>query len=235
MVQSGASVEEVDGKLCFDVQRHPDAQSKVAQDMHKRLVSDMVDYAAVVNNSLPTLCKFLPSPSDLLKGGAGSQQALALAAATTELDELVRRLESQRSADMKYVLSALPLVVQAANSVPLGSCSPEEERRRRLFALRQLAGEECKINLELVFCTVISSKGAEDLRRLNPFIEHPDHLLHLVVASILHATRVGQVNRCLLEAKELRSELVALQAHPGGLPRYAYHSTSVWRAVSSLV
>jgi len=37
-------------------------------------------------------------------------------------------------------------------------------------------------------------------------------VLNLVVFSILHASRVGQVNRCLIEAKELQAELKALLA-----------------------
>jgi len=40
---------------------------------------------------------------------------------------------------MKYVLEVLPLVVRAANDVPLASLERDEERRRRLFMLRQTA------------------------------------------------------------------------------------------------
>jgi len=211
VVQAGKAGEQVDEHLGFDVHAHPDAQSKVAQDMHRRLVRDMADYAAATNLSLCTLCKFLPAPAALLQLSA-EEQAPALAAAAAELEELVRLLDLQRSADMRFVLSSLPLVVRAVNAVPLEACTPEDERRRRLFALRQISGAECKINLELLFCSVISCNGAADLRRLNPFIADPDHLLNLVVAAILHASRVGQVNRCLIEAKELQAELQALQA-----------------------
>ncbi len=211
VVQVSKAGELVEEHLGFDVHAHPDAQSKVAQDMHRRLESDMAAYAAASNQSLVTLCKFLPAPSALLQLSA-EEQAPVLAKAAAELEELVRLLDMQRAADMSYVLSSLPLVVRAVNDVPVEACAPEDERRRRLFALRQISGAECKINLELLFCSVISCKGAADLRRLNPFIAEPEHVLNLVVAAILHASRVGQVNRCLIEAKELQAELVALQA-----------------------
>jgi hypothetical protein len=113
---------------------------------------------------------------------------------------------------MNYVLEALPLVAKVVNEVPMDALAPDEERRRRLFVLRQMAGLECKVSLELLFCSVISSKSAGDLKILNPFQENPDQVLDLVVASILHASRVGQVNRSLIEAKELQAELKKLQA-----------------------
>ena len=204
VAKDGAKVEE---ELGFDVQAHPDAQSKVAQDMHARLVRDMKEYADQQNASLVTLCRFLQAPQAILAGDAS-----ALSEASTRLDELIRRLEAQREADMSYVLEALPLVVKVVNAVPIDALAPDEERRRRLFVLRQMAGLECKMSLELLFCSVISSKSAEDLKTLNPFMPNADHVLNLVVASILHASRVGQVNRSLIEAKELQAELKTLQA-----------------------
>ena len=45
-----------------------------------------------------------------------------------QLDKLVRRLESLRESDMKYVLEVLPLVVRAANDVPLASLERDEEQ-----------------------------------------------------------------------------------------------------------
>ena len=209
VVQIARAGEKVDEKLGFDVQAHPDAQSKVAQDMHARLVRDIKEYADQKNSSLVTLCKFLRAPHALLAHAA--QQASGLEEAVSQLNLLVQRLEAQREIDMKYVLDALPLIVQTVNSVPIASLEREEERRRRLFVLRQIAGQECRMTLELLFCAVISSQSVEDLQTLNPFIQNAEHVLNLVVASILHASRVGQVNRCLNEAKELQAELAALQ------------------------
>jgi thiol-disulfide isomerase/thioredoxin len=58
VVQVANEGAKVEGKLGFDVQNHPDAQSKVAQDMHERLVRDMKvpkpDYSSVVPNWKPT-------------------------------------------------------------------------------------------------------------------------------------------------------------------------------------
>jgi hypothetical protein len=201
-------VEKVSEGLCFDVQEHPDAQTKVARDMHSRLVCDMKEYADEHNSSFVTLCKFLQAPQALL--AHDTQQTPELIQASVQLDNLIRCLERQRVSDMNYVLSSLPLVITAANTVPIASLDRDEERRRRLFLLRRAAGCECNIGLGLLFCSVISSKSAQDLNRLNPYIENTDNVLNLIVSSILHASRVGQVNRCLNEAKELQAELVAL-------------------------
>jgi thiol-disulfide isomerase/thioredoxin len=226
VVQVAKGGTKVGDTLGFNVQTHPDAQSKVAQDMHERLVRDVKEYADQENASLATLCKFLQTPRVILAGDAS-----ALTEASTRLDELLQRLEAQRKADMNYVLEALPLVGKVVNAVPLDSLAPDEERRRRLFVLRQMAGLECKISLELLFCSVISSKGSGDLRALNPFMENPDHVLNLVVASILHASRVGQVNRALIEAKELHAELKKLQSR---LSQPQDDETKIMEAVSRL-
>ena len=208
--RSPGGVEKVSEGLCFDVQEHPDAQTKVARDMHSRLVRDMKEYADEHNSSFVTLCKFLQAPQALL--AHDNQQTPELIQASVQLDNLVRCLERQRVSDMNYVLSSLPLVITAANTVPIASLDRDEERRRRLFLLRRAAGCECNIGLGLLFCSVISSKSAQDLNRLNPYIENTDNVLNLIVSSILHASRVGQVNRCLNEAKELQAELAALSA-----------------------
>jgi hypothetical protein len=208
--RSSSSVEQVSEGLCFDVHAHPDAESKVAQDMHSRLVRDMKDFANEHNSSSLTLLRFLKTPHALMK--QGTQETPELIQASKQIVELVRRLERQRESDMSYVLSSLPLVVKAANTVPISSLDRDEERRRRLFVLRRAAGSECNIGIGLLFCSVISSKSAQDLKRLNPYIQNTDDVLNLIVSSILHASRVGQVNRCLNEAKELQSELAALSA-----------------------
>jgi hypothetical protein len=64
-------------------------------------------------------------------------------------------------------------VAKVVNAVPMDALAPDEERCRRLFVLRQMAGLECKMSLELLFCSVISSKSAGDLRPSTPFRKIP--------------------------------------------------------------
>jgi hypothetical protein len=93
--------DKVDGKLGFDVQSHPDAQSKVAQDMHLRLVRDMKEYADSTNCSLVTLLKFLQAPHEMLARDEQHTHTYTKTSALTEtslqLDKLVRYNLSKRA------------------------------------------------------------------------------------------------------------------------------------------
>jgi len=93
--------DKVDGKLGFDVQSHPDAQSKVAQDMHLRLVRDMKEYADSTNCSLVTLLNFLQAPHEMLARDEQHTHTYTKTSALTEtslqLDKLVRYNLSKRA------------------------------------------------------------------------------------------------------------------------------------------
>ena len=61
------------------------------------------------------------------------------------------------------------------------------------------------MSTEYLFCLLVSSTGVSDLRSANPYVseKEADELLDLAVAVILHANRVGQINRCMSEARGL--------------------------------
>ena len=91
--------------------------------------------------------------------------------------------------------------VAAEHAVP-----EERERARLLFALRQYAEQEATLTLDFLFCLLISSKSADDLRALNPYVTPAARsaIFDLIVAAVLHTSRVGQVNRAMVEAHDLR-------------------------------
>ena len=136
---------------------------------------------------------------------------------------LLAELAELRDKDAAVVRDALPILVKRATAVPLeGSSargfvssrvrhtaqlegSSHDELRRRTFQLRQLAGQEASVSTEYLFCLLVSSTGVSDLRSANPYVseKEADELLDLAVAVILHANRVGQINRCMSEARGL--------------------------------
>ena len=106
--------------------------------------------------------------------------------------------------------ASLPALLKSVNTiVEAGAADGVEERARLLFGLRQDAQLESKASLELLFCLLISSKGEEDLKVINPFLSERQlsQLSDLTVAAILHASRVGQTNRTISDAQSLLSLL----------------------------
>jgi hypothetical protein len=81
----------------------------------------------------------------------------------------------------------------------------ESQNARELFALEQMSSQKMRASLSFLFSAIISTKAADDLRKTNPFLGEADcdAIFDLVVAIILHASRVGQINRCLSEARGL--------------------------------
>ena len=107
--------------------------------------------------------------------------------------------------DAAAVRDALPLLLTRATAVPLDGLPLDELRRRQAFMLRQVAEQEASVSVEDMVCLLISSVGVDDLRASNPFITQTEaqELLDLAVSAIMHANRVGQINRCVSEARGL--------------------------------
>ena len=190
----------------FDVSAHPDAQSKVAGDMIARIRQDVKEYAQQHNGLMLPRCSFLADAAAVVADPDGTPRREAESA----LARLLSALTQQREADAAYVRSALPTLLRCANTIVAdGAADASEERARLLFGLRQDAQIEARASLELLFCLLISSKGEDDLRVINPFLAEAQlaELADLVVSTILHASRVGQVNRTISDAIGLQSLL----------------------------
>ena len=191
----------------FDVSTHPDARSKVARDMLARLAADAEEHARQLASSTSPRCLFVLDASKLVYGGANDgvgfgANLAACAEAEAELKRLIATLSEQRDRDAAYVREALPQILRRANAIDLEGAPREARRDRELFSLRQAAEQEATLSLDFMFCLLISTRDRHDLTKVNPFLaaHECDGLLDLVVCSILHASRVGQINRCLSEA-----------------------------------
>ena len=126
--------------------------------------------------------------------------------AVAAVERLLDELSELRDKDAAAVRDALPLLLGRVAAVPMDGALPEAElHARQVFRLRQLAEQEATANSEDLFCLLISTEGLQDLRALNPYVDRNEarELLDVAVSIIVHANRVGQINRCLSEARGL--------------------------------
>ena len=200
--------EEVSSDLGFDswVSSHPDARSKVARDMIERLRQDSRSFANSHNGSTVPRCVFVPADAQHLmcdpEPTARDEPIAQVSGLLTELLEL-------REKDAATVRDNLRLLLKRVSAVQLEGAPREEQQQRQVFRLRQLAEQEVSASVDYVFCLLISSTAVADLRAMNPYIsvEEATELLDRAVATIFHANRIGQINRCVHEARGLLSLL----------------------------
>ena len=199
----------VEPSLGFDVSAHPDADSKVARDMQTRLGADAREFAEQINPSASCRLTFLLQPDAIVADSPDGRESRARA--ELELRELMGELMAQREHDSLYVRRTLPALLERANAVPLDATTVSANMRAQheLFALRKLAKQEAIISADFLLCLLISSNATEDLRRTNPFVTAVDAeaIFDELVSAVLHASRVGQINRCVSEAHGLLSLL----------------------------
>jgi hypothetical protein len=203
------------GVIGFDIASHPDAKSKVARDMLSRMQADCAAFAQQHNTSQVCRCVFCPDALGVVASTEDGSEGEARRAAEQAVKAMIGALEAQRDVDARYVRAALPLIVDWAQTVELGVGVPKDElRERELFALGQMAAQKMRPPLDFLLSLLISTKSTEDLRATNPFLsaEEASSLFDLMVAAVLHASRVGQINRCVSEARGL----LKLLCPPGG-------------------
>ena len=147
------------------------------------------------------------------------------AAAAVEL--LIAELVELRERDAAAVRDALPLLLRRVTAVPVeggeggqggeGGGAEASTRARQVFQLRQMAEQEATPSSEDLFCLLISTRGLQDLRAINPYVseEGASQLLDMAVTIIMHASRVGQTNRSLSEARGLLKLLHRAASGPG--------------------
>lgn len=100
----------VSGKMRFDVSAHPSARSKVANDMAKRIASDVELFASVHNTGGEFRCTFIDA-EEIVANSAKRRDAEAT------LKTLIELLQAQRDADAQYVREALPVAMKKAHEV----------------------------------------------------------------------------------------------------------------------
>lgn len=217
-------LKPINPELAFDVSKHEAAQTAPAASVLKRFKDDVNAFASSANTAkvpkmqhlsdLDIANFFDPSVSEADKATAEANLSQALAG----VRQLIRKLYELRDADAQMVQDTIPMLESAANWVPgdkvssagsTGSTTELPSSKTR-FLLNRIAGQNAFVWVEFLFGMLLSSKGEEDLLRLNPYLsaETVTAINHLVSMSMLRANRLGHTNRCIGTAISLESLLV---------------------------
>jgi hypothetical protein len=116
------------------------------------------------------------------------------------LKSLIQKLYQLRDSDAQMVEDTIPLLERASNWVNVDEeADPELRKSKTKFCLRRVAGIKSNVWIEFLFGVLISSKGEEDLLRLNPYLapETIQEMLNLITISMLRSNRLGHTNRCI--------------------------------------
>jgi len=201
--------EPVSDHLPFDVSKHSQAHSEVAISMIQRLQADMRIYADLVNHGRTP--KFVPVLDDHAKAFVEHTNPETLDKAIADVQKLIELLLKLRAQDMEYVGKSIPYAVEYANAVPTSENATTDSHR---YVLKRFCGMETFIWLDYLIGSLLSSKSSYDLQKLNPYFTNDKigHVYDVLVAMILHSNRAGQINRAMLDARDLLGLLQSAKA-----------------------
>jgi hypothetical protein len=116
--------------------------------------------------------------------------------------ELLEQLYDLRDSDAQMIEDTIPLLERAANWVNVYDKTATNDNSQDLktrFLLNRTAGRNSDVWIEFLFGSLISSRGEQDLRRLNPFLslDTIKTMLNLVSICMLRSNRLGHTNRCI--------------------------------------
>ena len=191
---------EVDSNLAFDISRHESASTAVAQSILTRIKQDVHAYADSANKSASPKILYL-SDAEVTGYFAGREDCeQTLRRGLNGIRELLQRLVHLRDQDIRMVQECVPMLKKAANWIALPEdMDPGDRRSRTRFFLLRTAGLNAMVWVEFLFGALLSSRGEEDLLRLNPFLGSNTVrvMMSLCIISMLRANRVGHANRCI--------------------------------------
>jgi hypothetical protein len=219
MTRQDLSADAFDGALPFDISRHEQARSEIAQNMLRRMEEDANEYAASMNTAVvESLACVSPHTAEIIATGVEGDDETArlqlIQTAMNTLAEIKDKLKEARAQDQRYIDLATPAVLKMGSEVPLPQEDDEDRdavdaAERYRYILRRESGQEHELMFEFVVGALLSSQAVQDLQVVNPYLSEASisHMLDIVVASILSANRVSQINRCLEDVEALTSLL----------------------------
>ncbi len=214
--QNDSNYCNISTKLPFNVSSHHMANTTIAKSMINRLEIDTCEYANIVNHHLKSQFIVVTNLNKVLSNSNASKD-LSDDLNTNKLIivALIRKLEELRTRDVSYVSSSLIYLIKKINTIDLTNYESNfvYSLKKQIFYLKRLSGQETFIWLEYLFATILSSNQFNDLIQLNPFLSEIDisSMNYVISATILHANRVGQINRCLLDLRYIQKNLLKLE------------------------
>ena len=190
---------EVNPDLAFDVSQHEAAKTAPAVSVLKRFREDVAAYAEAANQ-VPIAKIVRLSDTDIAQYFEGDKAAEeTLREAQLGIRQLMSRLQAIKDSDAAMVQDTIPMLERAANWVQREDSNVASKNSKTRFLLSRIAGQNAFIWVEFLFGSLLSSKGEEDMLKLNPYLSADtlDSVLSLVIASMLRANRLGHINRCI--------------------------------------
>lgn len=208
-------VSPINSELAFDLNAHSAAQTAPAKAVLSRFKDDMKAFAEFTNES-PVFCMIslgLDVIKEFFSGNAEARQQIEFAHVSSK--ELLIKLQELKSMDNKMIQDAVPLLTHAANFINLENARSDDESVRKnkvRYLLNRIAGQRSIVWIEFLFGILISTKGEEDLRNLNPFLSKDmvRSIFSLVTLTMMRANRLGHTNRCIGMAINLEKMLETL-------------------------
>lgn len=149
--------------------------------------------------NLDNINAYLDNPTD-----TGIDDGMAL------LDQLLASLQVMQRRDAKAVEDALDEGLSLANSIPAEGDEVEREDRAR-FELLQFCGQKAKVPILFALSTLMSSKGGQDIKAVNPYCADPAHVQEVLGAMMLYTMRVGQANRLIASILSMKDSLTKIK------------------------
>mmetsp|Transcript_28857 Transcript_28857/g.48961 ORF Transcript_28857/g.48961 Transcript_28857/m.48961 type:complete len:2411 (-) Transcript_28857:179-7411(-) len=192
------------------VAHHPEARSQVARELKRRLEDEMVKFAEGVNSSTKTTLKGLTEADlvEIIVGENGGICAKKLQATCALLEDIKANLVGAKNDDADFVERTRDVIVSRSNAVHLRDELKEggaDKLERSVFVLNRFAQRESFLAFDHLVAVLLSSVMVYDVKKVNPFLasEEVNQLMDAVVGVILRISRMGQINRCLLDLHEL--------------------------------
>jgi thiol-disulfide isomerase/thioredoxin len=193
-------IEDVDRNLAFDVTEHEASKTAVAHSVLSRIKDDVAAYADTANHAPVSKISQLSDldVKNFFAGVEGSEKKIM--EAHQLLKSLLQKLYQLRDSDAQMVEDTIPLLERASNWVNVDEEIDDELRKSKTkFCLKRTAGINSNVWIEFLFGILISSKGEEDLLRLNPYLSPSmiKEMMSLITISMLRSNRLGHTNRCI--------------------------------------
>lgn len=209
MKRSDLGLDDINGKIIFDVSKHEASASKPAKAVLKRFNDDVAYFANDANSQLQLKLSDMHDGiiDKFFRKDAGAARTLNKDA-RDKLRQLKNTLDTILSRDSNMIQNIVPMMETAANWVSIEPGDSNELKVQKIkFKLGRVSGHRAFVWIEFLFGSLLSSNGDEDLLRLNPFLTGPtvDLLFALIAACMLRANRLGLANRCM-------GTLISLQA-----------------------
>ena len=218
----------VRAELAFDISHHEAAKTPVADSVLRRIKDDVALFADVANHSAtPKLANMTDSDLRALfvdHSGTSLAGTDVLAAAIDQARAMLKKLNSLHSADLQFVENIVPLLEKVANFVDSDAQSegyfskmPDSDLRKDkiIYLLKRNSGQRSSVWVEFLFGVLLSSKGAEDLLKLNPYLPVGimKVVMNVVSVAMLRANRLGLINRCVASVISLEQLLKKVGMH----------------------